>query len=141
MKTADATEKIDQVEKQFVELCNQHRDAMLSVLRLVVSATLSTEIHPENEAVGIRNTLAEIRAKEFVSAGEAAELFGCSAQHLRNLVQRAMDGKTAQPIPFRDLDGVITFPLAELIEWTKKPKPKAKQPGGKNNPHLKAVAS
>jgi len=143
MRQTDAIEEIDQIEKQFVELCDRHRDSMLGLLRLILSsASRATEVLPENEVDSdIRNVLAEIRAKEFVSAGEAAELFGCSAQHLRNLVQRAMDRKTAEPIPFRDLDGVITFPLAELIEWTKKPKPRTKQSVPKNKTHLKAVAS
>lgn len=137
MRNAEPNIKIPELERQFASLCDQNRDALIGVLRLVVATSTSTDSNP----VSNRDALCEIKAKEFVTASEAAELFGCSAQHLRNLVQRAMDGKSAEPIPYRDLDGVITFPLVELIEWTKKPKPKTKAAGRKNKTLLKAIAS
>src|SRR5262249_52687950 len=89
----------------------------------------------------IRSMTTAIRAKTFITAGEAATLFGCSAQHLRNLVQRAIDGKANEPIPFGDLDGVIIFPVEELIEWSRKPKQGVKRSTRKNKTHLKAIAS
>jgi len=60
---------------------------------------------------------------------------------LRNLVQRAIDGKANEPVPFRDLDGVVVFPMNELMEWSRKPKHTGKPANRKNKTHLKAVAS
>jgi hypothetical protein len=98
---------------------------------------------PVNErAEEIRRTQDEIKAKCFVSPNEAALLFGCSPQHLRNLVQRAIDGKTDSPIPFRDLDGVIALPIAELLEWARIVKPKgAKNRSRRKKNRLEVVAS
>jgi hypothetical protein len=96
----------------------------------------------ENElAEETLRTVGQIKAKDFISASEAAFLFGCSPQHLRNLVQRAIDGKAAYPIPFRDLDGVVTFPVSELLEWSRTPKPKVKKRSRKNKASLTALAS
>ena len=116
----------NQIERQFAELCDLHRDVLLSVLRLVTSQTPTLETGKD-----VPDTLSAIKGKEFISAGEAAELFGCSAQHFRNLVQRAIDGKATEPVTFRDLDGVITFPLSELIEWRKSRKQRQSRPRGK----------
>jgi hypothetical protein len=66
-----------------------------------------------DDAEETRGTFERIKAKEFVSVEEAALLFGCSEQHLRNQVQKAIDGKAIHPIPFADIDGVMRFPLSE----------------------------
>jgi hypothetical protein len=128
------------IAAQIAEACDRNRDALLGVVQLLATAEASPA--PVNErADKIRHTLDEIKAKDFVSPNEAALLFGCSPQHLRNLVQRAIDKKTDYPIPFRDLDGVVTFPVSELLEWSRTPKPKIKKPSRKNKTALRALAS
>ena len=79
-----------------------------------------------DEARQIRDALRVIKAKEFVRIPEAARLLDCSESHLRNLVGRAENGEAADPVPFRDLDGLITFNVAELMEWSKRRKAKPK---------------
>jgi hypothetical protein len=74
------------------------------------------------EANECRRKLALIHAKEFLKASEAAYLLGCSENHLRNLVKKAQGRKTNRPIPFIDLDGTVSFPRAQLLEWAGLPK-------------------
>lgn len=69
-----------------------------------------------------RARLAAIMAKRYVSATEAAFLLGCSDGHVRNLAKKAKSGSAIYPIPFVDLDGVVTFPLDKLLEWAERPK-------------------
>lgn len=126
--------------KQIVETCDRYRDALVAIVSLVAAREYPAE-EQSKLAAETRRTMEQIKAKDFISANEAAMLFGCSPQHLRNLVQRALDGKTPYPIPFRDLDGVVTFPVAELLEWSRTPKPKAKKASRKEKPSLRALAS
>ena len=76
--------------------------------------------------------IARIRAKDFLSASEAALLLGCSDGHLRNLVREAKKGRKRHPVPFCDLDGVYTFPREELLRWAAEPKARLRkvEPGG-----------
>lgn len=78
------------------------------------------------EAQKVQQTLSLIKAKEFVTIKDAAFLLSCSDSHIRNLISKAKKGKTPYPIPYRDLDGVTTFRLAELLEWTEARKSKLK---------------
>jgi hypothetical protein len=129
-----------EIAKQIGEVCDRNRDALLSILQLV-TANRAEPVQVDYDAEEITRSITRIKAKAFISASEAALLFGCSSQHIRNLVQRAIEGKVIEPIPFRDLDGVVTFPLDELMEWSRKPKPKAKPTAKKPRTHLKAVVS
>jgi hypothetical protein len=138
--TDEAASSQEQIEKQLAELCDRNREALLRVVRLIM-ANQPAQGSADNHGEEIRQTIARIKSKDFISANEAAVLFGCSPQHLRNLVQRAIDGEATEPIPFRDLDGVVTFPLPELIEWTRRPKERARKRTPKNKAHLQAVAS
>jgi hypothetical protein len=126
--------------RRLSEICDRNRDALLEVVTLIV-ASQPEQVPADDRSEEVRVTSAAIRAKSFITAGEAATLFGCSAQHLRNLVERAIDGKATEPIPFRDLDGVIVFPVEELMEWSRKPKQSMKRSTRKNKTHLKAIAS
>ena len=128
----------EEIATQVAEVCDRNRDALLGVVRLIM-ANQPSQV-PADDHGEIRQTIAKIKAKDFISVNEGALLFGCSPQHLRNLVQRAIEGKATAPIPFRDLDGVVTFPLADLLEWSRLPKPKLKK-GGQKKTHLQAVAS
>lgn len=129
----------DEVTKRVAEICDRNRDALLSVVDLLARDSEPSH-EPDAQAAEIRHTLERIKAKDCVSADEAALLFGCSAQHFRNQVQRALDNKASVPIPYRDLDGIICFPVVELMEWSRTPKPKEKR-GRKNKTHLEALAS
>lgn len=71
----------------------------------------------DREANDCRKKLALINAKQFLKPSEAAYLLGCSDNHLRNLVRKAKEKMTARPIPFVDLDGTVSFPREELLEW------------------------
>lgn len=128
------------IVQQIAEVCDRNRDALMGMVKTLMT-NQRPQIPSDDGTAQISQTIAEIKAKAFISANEAALLFGCSAQHLRNLVQRALEGKAPEPIPFCDLDGVVTFPVSELIEWSRKPKPKAKKAAKRNKTHLKAVAS
>lgn len=95
----------------------------------------------DSEALEMSRKLARIEAKEHISVGEAALLLSCSDGHIRNLVQRAIDETTEHPIPFRDLDGVVVFPIHELLDWSRTHKRKTKKAIKKTKPQLRAVLS
>ena len=91
---------------------------------LRVLADREVETGQRDEAEDYRRRMAAINAKEFLTAKEAALLLGCSDSHLRNLIREAKKGRKRYPVPFRDLDGVITFPREELLRWSAEPKQK-----------------
>ena len=72
----------------------------------------------DQQAQRLQHTIALIKAKEYISIKEAALLFGCSDSHIRNVVHKARKGKTKNPIPYRDLDGLTVFKLSEFEEWS-----------------------
>jgi hypothetical protein len=76
------------------------------------------------EANEYRRKLTLLYAKDFWKPAEAAFVLGCSDTHLRNLVKKAQEGRTSRPIPFIDLDGAVSFPRQQLLEWAGQPKPK-----------------
>lgn len=92
----------------------------------VRNQSLSTCRADSPEASELQAQLQLIMVKEFISAKEAALLLSCSGGHIRNLVDKARKGKTVNPIPFCDLDGVTAFRRVELIKWTEARKPKLK---------------
>jgi hypothetical protein len=133
--------KIENVTAEVGSICDRNRDALLALVRLLSEQSEKLETCERDEqSKEVRRAIEQIRAKEFASANEAAILFGCSPQHLRNLVQKAVDGETEHPIPFRDLDGVVVFPIPELLEWSRMPKPRTKNGGRKNRSTLRALA-
>lgn len=91
---------------------------------LRVLANSEAQAGQSDEAEDYRRRIAVINAKEFLTAKEAALLLGCSDGHLRNLVREAKKGRKRYPVPYRDLDGVITFPREELLKWSAEPKQK-----------------
>jgi hypothetical protein len=128
----------DDIRAELARICDQFREGLLAT---VVPLCASPQAPPADaDAEETRRAIEKIKAKEFISVEEAALLFGCSEQHLRNQVQKAIDGTAVHPIPFADIDGVTRFPLSELVEWASIPKPraggKAKRP--KKQTHLSA---
>ena len=133
--------KTENVTAEVGLICDRNRDALLAIVRLLseqCQALKTGEPHEQPKATS--RAIEQIKAKEFASASEAAILFGCSPQHLRNLVQKALDGQTEHPSPFRDLEGVMVFPIPELMEWSRKPKPRMKNTRAKNKTTLRALA-
>lgn len=130
----------DEVRAELRRICDQFRDGLLAAfVRLCDSQHAPPR---DEEAENTRQTLGKIKAKDFISVEEAAFLFECSEQHLRNQVQKAIDGTATHPIPFADIDGVTRFPLTKLMEWASIPKPRTPKRGGeieKNKTHLSAI--
>ena len=114
----------DEIRAELTRICDQFREGLLAA---IVPWCASTRAAAPNEvAEDLRRAIEKIKAKDFISVEEAALLFGCSEQHLRNQVQKAMDGTAIRPIPFADIEGVVRFPLIELQEWASLPKPKSR---------------
>jgi hypothetical protein len=130
----------DEIRVQIARICDQFREGLVATVVPLCASRQEPQV--DEEAEETRRTIEKIKAKEFISVEEAALLFGCSEQHLRNQVQKAIDGTAVHPIPFADLDGVLRFPQAELLMWAPIPKPRT---GGKANgrekhkAHLSAV--
>ncbi|MFZ0063535.1 MAG: helix-turn-helix domain-containing protein [Pyrinomonadaceae bacterium] len=116
----------DDIQAALGRICDQFREGLLGTMASLYDSGQAPPINEEAEET--RRTIEKIKAKEFISVEEAALLFGCSEQHLRNQVQKAIDGAAVHPIPFADLEGVVRFPLVQLLEWVPIPKPRA---GGK----------
>lgn len=77
-------------------------------------------IQPCSDASGtLRDQISFIKAKEHITVREAALLMSCSDSHIRKLVMLARKRKTARPIPFIELEGIIVFPLVDLLNWAK----------------------
>lgn len=93
-----------------------------AVDRMVGEALARRGVFETPEADELRRKLAVINAKPYLKATEAALLLQCSDTHLRNLVRKAQQKKTTRPVPFIDLDGAVSFPREELLEWAGKPK-------------------
>src|SRR5689334_25400630 len=97
------------------KMLDQQREVWTGIFELVSTdhetAALALDT---SESDAMRRMLDTIRAKAFCSASEAAVLLGCSAQHLRNKVEQAVNGETEYPIPHANLDGPIVFPVDEL---------------------------
>jgi hypothetical protein len=138
--TFNGNHDTDHIRAELTRICDQSREGLLAT---VVPLCASQQSPPaDQEAEQTRRTIEKIKAKDFISVEEAALLFGCSEQHLRNQVQKAIDRTAVQPIPFGDLDNVTRFPLAGLLEWASLPKPKlrGKTKRKKNEKtHLSAV--
>ncbi len=129
----------DDIRAELARICDQFREGLLAAIGpLCASQQFPTDAEPDET----RRTIERIKAKQFISTDEAAFLFGCSEQHLRNQVQKAIDGMAVHPIPFADIDNVTRFPLSDLLEWASLAKPKStgKTKRRKNKrTHLSAV--
>ncbi|HUE82595.1 MAG TPA: hypothetical protein VMM84_10835 [Pyrinomonadaceae bacterium] len=128
----------EDVRAQVAQIRSQLDDLLATVL------LLCTERPVDDEPANTRRVIEKIKAKEFASVAEAAQLMGCSNSHVRNLVEKAIAGQATYPIPFADLDGVRVFPVQELLQWTRIAKPRVKQESTKRNrekSHLAPVES
>jgi len=128
----------EDVRSQVAQIRNQLDDLLATVLLLCAEQPASDELDNTCQAVE------KIKAKEFASIAEAALLIGCSDSHVRNLVEKAIAGRTPYPIPFADLDGVRVLPVQELLQWTRIAKPRVKKTTNKRNrerSHIAAVES
>lgn len=115
-------------------------------IRLMIEKCFAEHLAHERATVSgaaeeTRRTLELIKAKDVATPGEAALLMSCSPQHLRNQVQKAIDGTADQPIPYCDLGGPIVFPIAELLAWSRLPKQKPLRKTKRNKSHLEVLAS
>lgn len=99
---------------------SQALDEIKEICRSVISEQMKqpVPISVGTETDESRQKLQRIMAKEFVTVNEAACLLSVSDQHIRNLITKAKKGQAKRPIPYRDLDGVTTFRLSELLEWS-----------------------
>jgi hypothetical protein len=90
-----------------------------SIARRVFDSMQDSQVTDQNkEAAETRQRIQRINAKEFITIKEAAFLLSCSRGHVDNLIGRAWDGETANPIPVRDLDGLVVFNREELLAWS-----------------------
>jgi hypothetical protein len=77
------------------------------------------------EAQKTRERITLINAKEYITLNEAAFLLSCSPAYLRKLVglarkgQAKKSGRAKNLIPYRDLDGLVSFHREELLEWAR----------------------
>jgi predicted DNA-binding transcriptional regulator AlpA len=102
------------------------------IARKIVSEELAREKpsavpEQDSEAMETRQQVQLINAKEFITIREAAFLLSCSRGHIDNLLDKARDGNTPEPIPFRDLDGLVVFHREELLAWSQKAKESRKR--------------
>lgn len=99
-----------------------------SIARRVFEAMQETRSSDKDqEALETRQRLERINAKEFITIKEAAFLLSCSRGHVDNLLGKARAGKTTNPVPFRDLDGLVVFNREELLAWSQKLKASRKR--------------
>ncbi len=66
---------------------------------------------------GTARKLAEINSKPFITVPEAQLLLGCSDSHLYKQIKLAREEKTANPIPYMDVEGVYIIPREEFLKW------------------------
>lgn len=137
--TLNAHHDNDEIRAELARICDQFREGLLATVLPLCASQQSPPA--DQEAEQTRRTIEKIKAKDFISVEEAALLFGCSEQHLRNQVQKAIDGTAVHPVPFVDIEGVLRFPLAAMQEWASIPKPRAggKAKRTKKQTHLSAV--
>ena len=138
--TCNGHHNTNDIKAELARICDQFREGLLATVVSLCASQLTPALDEGSEET--RRTIEKIKAKEFISVEEAALLFGCSEQHLRNQVQKAIDGASVHPIPFADLEGVVRFPLAKLLEWAPIPKPRARgktKVSKKHGTHLSAI--
>ena len=98
---------------------------IINIVGRIVDERLASFVPPaqeSDEAEKTRLKLEVIRVKESITYAEAGLLLGVSSAHLRNVVAKALKNQTLHPIPFRDIEGVITFNPTQLLEWAQIPK-------------------
>ena len=122
--TLNARHDTDDIRAELARICDQFREGLLAT---IVPLCTSQQAPVDEAAEETRRTVEKIKAKEFISVEEAALLFGVSEQHLRNQVQKAIEGAAVYPIPFADLEGVARFPLIKLLEWALIAKPNGRK--------------
>jgi hypothetical protein len=110
-----------------IELPERLIDELSELVRQkLVIEELRTDERLDPDVLEFQRRLSRINAKQSISIQEAAVLLNCSDGHIRNLIKKAKHHRTRHPIPFLDLDGVITFDREELMAWSRQPKERAK---------------
>jgi hypothetical protein len=125
----------EDVTAQIAEIRNELDSLLATVLAFCAERPV------DDEASSTRLALENIKAKEFASVAEAAQLMRCSDSHVRNLVEKAIADRATYPIPFADLDGVRVFPVQELLLWTRIVKPRVKKRTAKKNREKSQLAA
>ena len=133
----------DELKATIHAMMDQQRECWMEIIKLVSAQGEATQSIDAECSDDVRRKLAAIRAKEFCTPAEGALLLSCSAQHLRNQVEKAIKSETEYPIPFANLGGPVVFPVTELLEWARisKTKPKKGGASSENKTHLRAVNS
>ena len=104
--------------------------ASLSVAILLIALALQFLVHWRMPPAQARATdLPPLPSVAVLRAASLDEPIALSKALM--LYLQAFDNQPGLSIPFRDLDGVVTFPLADLLEWSRLPKPKLKKGGQK----------
>ena len=119
------------------------RSAIEDIARQVFEQ-MTPAVQPDTEAEDTRKAIGRLMAKEFLSIREVSFLFGCSENHVRTLIQRAVEKSTKHPIPYCDLDGLVVFERVSLLAWAHERKPLKvgqRKSGGKKKQFPRAVNS
>jgi hypothetical protein len=89
----------------------------------------------DQESEKMRQTIARIMAKKLITINELRILLGeCSHGYVDKLIEAAHKKTTEHPIPYCDLDGLITFEPEKVMAWARELKPlksKQKKSGGR----------
>jgi hypothetical protein len=92
----------------------------LNALKKLVKAAVRELIDEGQLAANLDETarqIAEINCKPFITVPEAQLLLGCSDSHLYKQIKLAREKKTANPIPYMDIEGVYSLPREALLKW------------------------
>src|SRR5215216_3843418 len=90
----------------------------LSALKKLVKAAVRELIDEGRIAANLDETarkLVEINSKPFITVPEAQLLLCCSDSHLYKHIKLARAKKTANPIPYMDIEGVYIIPREEFL--------------------------
>jgi len=108
---------------------SQLEESIMQIVIEVVDSRMASLPQPvdDSEAKETAAKLARINAKEFISINEGAFLLSLSDYQIKKALKQAEEGKSLNPIPVRDLDGVaIVFNREELLQWSKGKKGKTR---------------
>jgi hypothetical protein len=119
------------------------REGIAQIAREVFESMNVASIAVDGEAEQTRQTIERIMAKRFITVSELQILLNCSRGYIGKLIEDAADGKSAQPLPYCDLNGLIMFEPGAVIDWARMCKPlqrsKRKQGGKKPQRHLREI--
>jgi hypothetical protein len=119
------------------------REPIEQIAREVFEAMNVAPSVVDAEAEETKQTIARIVAKRFITISELQVLLNCSRGYIGKLIEDADAGKSAHPVPYCDLGGLLMFEPGAVMEWARMRKPlqksKRKQGGKKPQRHLQAV--